>query len=41
MTRAGRFEGMYLDAGAVKTQCLDPDPDHMLPLQVLEHAVEN
>jgi len=25
-------------AGAVEAQGLDPDPDHLLPLQVLEHA---
>ena len=33
--------GMYLHAGAVEAQGLDPDPDHLLPLQGLEHAVQN
>ncbi len=28
-------------AGAVEAQGLDPDPDHLLPLQVLEHAIQD
>jgi len=28
-------------AGAVEARGLDPDPDHLLPLQVPEHAVQN
>jgi len=28
-------------AGAVEARGLDPDPDHLLPLQMPEHAVQN
>lgn len=39
--RSAHAIGVYLDTGAVETQNLDPDQDHLLPLQVIEHAVQD